>query len=283
MAFVQTVRRIQLGSELHRIREELGHSAEDVYKALPTWSVYKISRVENAKGACKVDEVRKLLDFYQAEDDLKAGLLDIAKNAGKQGWWISYTGAVGEGTVNLAALESEASAIKTYEASFIPGLMQTPDYARAVFTELGGLPPDAAEAKVEVRIARQSVLTRPGAPEVWAVIHEAALNVNAGSPDIMRAQLERLIQLSRLPNVNIQIMPAGCAFNPAMNGAFTILGFPYRPALDVVLVPAQATELWVEKRALVATYHAAFQKITAAGLPLDRSHAFITEQRDKIK
>ncbi|WP_406094886.1 DUF5753 domain-containing protein [Kitasatospora purpeofusca] len=179
MAFQQTVRRIQLGRELRRIREERKLPPEDVAKALPTWSVHKISR--------------------------------------------------------------------------------------------------------EVRMARQSVLTRPKPPEVWAVIHEAALKVKGGGADVMRAQMERLIQLTRLPNVNIQIMPSDCALNPGMNGALTILGFTYRPALDIALVAAQQTELWIEDRESVGEFHAAFQKITAEALPLDKSLAFITEQRDGIK
>lgn len=252
-------------------------------KALPNWSVYKISRAETAKGAVKVDDVAELLEFLKVSADLKAGLLDVAKNAAKQGWWVSYAGAVNDQTVNLASLEAEASAVKTYQPSFIPGLFQTPDYSRAIFTELGGFSEDEAEAKVDVRMARQSVLTRPKPPEVWAVIHEAALSVKGGGPGIMRAQLEQLIQATRRPNVNIQIMPADCALNPGMNGALTILGFPYRPALDIALVTAQKTELWIEDRESVEEFHATFQKITAEALPLDKSLAFITEKRDQIK
>ncbi|MET8623786.1 DUF5753 domain-containing protein [Kitasatospora sp. NPDC004669] len=283
MAFQQTVRRIQLGRELRRLREGRDLLPEDVAKALPAWSVYKISRAENAKGAVTTEAVRELLDFLEVDDDLKAGLLDIAKNASKQGWWVSYTGVVNDQTVNLASLEAEASAVKTYQPCFIPGLFQTPDYSRAIFTELGGFSEEEAEAKVEVRMARQSVLTRPKPPEIWAVIHEAALSVKGGGADVMRAQMERLIQLTRFPNVNIQIMPSDCALNPGMNGALTILGFPYRPALDVVLVAAQQTELWIEDRESVGEFHTTFQKITAEALPLDKSLAFITEKRDTIK
>ncbi|MGA5821576.1 DUF5753 domain-containing protein [Kitasatospora sp. NPDC094028] len=283
MAFQQTVRRIQLGRELRRLREQRDLLPEDVAKALPAWSVFKISRTENAKGAVKADDVAELLDFLEADADLKAGLIDIAKNASKQGWWVSYTGVVNEQTVNLASLEAEASAVKTYQPAFIPGLFQTPDYARAIFAELGGFSEDEAEAKVNVRTARQAVLTRPKPPQIWAVIHEAALSVKAGGPEVMRAQLERLIQLTRLSNVNIQIMPADCALNPGMNGALTILGFPYRPALDIALVAAQMTELWIEDRESVGEFHATFQKITAEALQLDKSLAFITEKRDAIK
>ncbi|MFC5668332.1 DUF5753 domain-containing protein [Kitasatospora misakiensis] len=283
MAFQQTVRRIQLGRELRRLREQRDLLPEDVARALPAWSVFKLSRAENAKGAVKADDVAELLDFLDVDADLKAGLIDIAKNASKQGWWVSYTGVVNEQTVNLASLEAEASAVKTYQPAFIPGLFQTPDYARAIFTELGGFSDDEAEAKVNVRMARQAVLTRPKPPQIWAVIHEAALSVKAGGPEVMRAQMERLIQLTRLSNVNIQIMPSDCALNPGMNGALTVLGFPYRPALDIALVAAQMTELWIEDRESVEEIHATFQKITAEALQLDKSLAFITEKRDAIK
>ncbi|MFJ8628562.1 helix-turn-helix domain-containing protein [Kitasatospora sp. NPDC093550] len=283
MAFQRTVRRIQLGNEFRRIREERGLLPEDVAKALPNWSVYKISRAENAKGAVKVEHAAELLDFLGVDDGQRAGLLDIAKNAPKQGWWLPYTGVVDEQTVDLASLESEASVIKTYQPFFIPGLFQTPDYARAIFTELGGFSDEEAQRRVDVRMARQAVLTRPRPPEIWAVIHEAALSVKGGGPDVMRAQMDRLIQVARFPNVNIQIMPSGCALNPAMNGALTILGFPYDPPLDVALVVAQQTEVWIEERRAVAEFHGTFQKITAEALPLDNSLAFITEKRDKIK
>ncbi len=183
----------------------------------------------------------------------------------------------------MILLETDASTYKTYEPAFIPGLFQTPEYARIVIERLRVRSGGTVDDLVQVRMARQHILTRPNPVQVWAVIHEAALCANANRPDIMAPQLDRLLTLSRLANVNIQVMPTGAAIHPGMSGAMALMGFPQRQDLDVVLVEGLMSSLWVEEPADVELYRGKFQAITAEALPVDSSLDFITAQRDKIK
>ncbi|GAB7185906.1 helix-turn-helix transcriptional regulator [Kitasatospora sp. Ki12] len=280
---VSTVRRRRLGEELRRLREQKKIAADTAADATGM-SLAKLNRIENARTAAKIEDVNKLLDHYGCDDaEFRAGLIAITKDGSKRGWWLSYRDVIDAYSTDLITLETEASAFKTYEPAFIPGLFQTADYARLVIDRLRTMKGGTVDDLVQVRLARQSILTRPNPVEVWAVIHEAALRANANRPDIMGPQLDKLLTLGRLANVNIQIMPAGAAIHPGMSGAFTLLGFPQRKDLDVVFVEGLLNAFWVEDPADVELYRAKFQEITAEALPVDSSLAFITAQREQIK
>ncbi|GAB2699139.1 helix-turn-helix domain-containing protein [Kitasatospora kifunensis] len=281
MALAQTVRRRQLGAELRRLREAKGLSAEEVSHNLPRWGVSKISRMENAKVAVREKEVAELLEFYEADAELTKILLEVTRNAAKRGWWQSYREVLTPRLSDLIALEAEASEIKLYETFFVPGLFQTADYARTVITQLGN-PAVGIDAQVEIRVARQSILTRPSPPEIWAVINEAALRARVGSPGVMAGQLERLVGLTHLSNVNIQVMPIDAAVHPGMDGAFTGINFPHQSGLDVVLVPTARSSLWIEDHSDVGRYKAIFQKVTAEALSLEKSLEFIIDLKDRL-
>ncbi|MEV0193261.1 helix-turn-helix transcriptional regulator [Kitasatospora purpeofusca] len=280
---VSTVRRRRLGEELRRLREQKKITAEAAADATGM-SQPKLNRIENARTAAKIEDVHKLLDYYGCDDDeFRAGLIAITKDGSKRGWWLSYRDAMNASALDLIVLETDASTLKTYEPAFIPGLFQTAEYARIVIDRLRTAPGGTVDDLVQVRMARQAILTRPNPVEVWAVIHEAALRTNAGRPDIMGPQLDKLVTLSRLPNVNIQIMPAGAAIHPGMSGALALMGFPQRRDLDVVFVEGLLNGLWVEDPADVELYRAKFQEITAEALSVDASLSFITAQRELIK
>lgn len=280
---VSTVRRRRLGGELRKLREARKLTAEVVAEATGM-SQPKLTRIENAHTAAKIEDVHKLLDFYGCDDEeYRAGLIAITKDGSKRGWWLSYRDVINATANDLIMLEADASTYKTYEPAFVPGLFQTPEYARIVIERLRIRSGGTVEDLVQVRMARQSILTRPNPVQVWAVVHEAALCSNANRPDIMAAQLDRLLTLSRLSNVNIQVMPAGAAIHPGMSGAFALMGFPQRQDLDVVLAEGLMSSLWVEDPADVELYRAKFQEITAEALSVDSSLDFITAQRDRIK
>ncbi|KJY30882.1 helix-turn-helix transcriptional regulator [Streptomyces sp. NRRL S-495] len=280
---VSTVRRRRLGGELRKLREQRKLTAEVVAEATGM-SQPKLTRIETAHTAAKIEDVNKLLDFYGCDDqDFRAGLIAITKDGSKRGWWLSYRDVINATANDLILLETDASTYKTYEPAFIPGLFQTPEYARIVIERLRVRSGGTVDDLVQVRMARQHILTRPNPVQVWAVIHEAALCANSNRPDIMAPQLDRLLTLSRLANVNIQVMPTNAAIHPGMSGAMALMGFPQRQDLDVVLVEGLISSLWVEEPADVELYRGKFQEITAEALPVDSSLDFITAQRDKIK
>ncbi|MFB7669053.1 helix-turn-helix domain-containing protein [Kitasatospora sp. NPDC056138] len=280
---ISTVRRRQLGGELRKLRELMKVSADTVAEATGL-SQPKINRIENARSAAKVEDVITLLDFYEVTDEkFRAGLIAITKDGSKRGWWLSYRDVISATAYDLIQLETEASTFKTYEPSFIPGLFQTADYARIVIERLGTRLHGTVEDQVQVRMARQSILTRPNPVQVWAVIHESALLSNATRPDIMVPQLDKLLTLSRYDNINLQVMPVGAAFHPGHAGPLALLGFPHRQDLDVVFLEGLLSSLWVEEPDDVELYRTKFVEITAEAMSRDDSLAFITEQRDKIK
>ncbi|MFD0410837.1 helix-turn-helix transcriptional regulator [Kitasatospora sp. NPDC127116] len=280
---VSTVRRRRLGGELRKLREERKLTAEVVAEATGM-SQPKLTRIETAHTAAKIEDVIKLLDYYGCDDeDYRAGLIAITKDGSKRGWWLSYRDVINATANDLILLEADATTYRTYEPAFIPGLFQTPEYARIIIERLRNRSGGTVEDLVQVRMARQSILTRPNPVQVWAVIHEAALCSNTNRPEIMVPQLERLLTLSGLSNVNIQVMPIGAAVHPGMYGAFTLMGFPQRKDLDVVLVEGMMSSLWVEDPTDVELCRSNFQEITAEAMSVDSSLAFITAQRDRIK
>ncbi|MFD4658275.1 DUF5753 domain-containing protein [Kitasatospora sp. NPDC058444] len=280
---VSTVRRRRLGEELRRLREQAMIAADTAADATGM-SLAKLNRIENARTAAKIEDVNKLLDHYGCDDeDFRASLIAITKDGSKRGWWLSYRDVINVSATDLIMLETEASTFKTYEPAFIPGLFQTAEYARLVIDRLRTTKTGTVDDLVQVRMARQSILTRPNPVEVWAVIHEAALRAIANRPDIMGPQLDKLLTLSRLANVNIQVMPAGAAIHPGMSGALALLGFPQRKDLDVVFVEGMLAGFWIEDPADVELYRAKFQEITAEALSVDSSLEFITAQRELIK
>ncbi|WP_224282733.1 helix-turn-helix transcriptional regulator [Streptomyces sp. LS1784] len=280
---VSTVRRRRLGEELRRLREQAMIAADTAADATGM-SLAKLNRIENARTAAKIEDVNKLLDHYGCDDEeFRASLIAITKDGSKRGWWLSYRDVINVSATDLIMLETEASTFKTYEPSFIPGLFQTAEYARLVIDRLRTTKTGTVDDLVQVRMARQSILTRPNPVELWAVIHEATLRAIANRPDIMGPQLDKLLTLSRLANVSIQVMPTGAAIHPGMSGSFALLGFPQRKDLDVVFVEGMLAGFWIEDPADVELYRAKFQEITAEALSVDSSIEFITAQRELIK
>ncbi|MFJ7907192.1 helix-turn-helix transcriptional regulator [Kitasatospora sp. NPDC096204] len=280
---VSTVRRRRLGEELRRLREQAMIAADTAAEATGM-SLAKLNRIENARTAAKIEDVNRLLDHYGCDDEeFRASLIAITKDGSKRGWWLSYRDVINASATDLITLETEASTFKTYQAAFIPGLFQTAEYARLVIDRLRTTNGGTVDDLVQVRMARQSILTRPNPVEVWAVVHETALRAIADRPDIMGPQLDKLLTLSRLANVNIQVMPAGAAIHPGMSGAFALLGFPQRKDLDVVFVEGLLAGFWVEDPTDVELYRAKFQEITAEALSVGSSIEFITAQRERIK
>ncbi|MFF8769097.1 helix-turn-helix domain-containing protein [Kitasatospora sp. NPDC015120] len=283
MAVQQTVRRRRLGAELVRLRDASGLNGEQVAAQVEGWSGTKLSRAENAKVAVKPDELARLLKFYNASEELTAILLDLARNGRKRGWWQSYNEALDDLATDFITLEADAASFSEYEQAFVPGLLQTADYAHAIIEALSADPDVNVEAAVEIRMARQVVLTRKDKPlELWAVIHESALRSNVGGDAVMADQLQRLLDRAKLPNVNIQIMPANAAVHPGMAGSFTIIGFPHQRDLDVVMIEGLLDGLWVEEPSKVEFFRTKFRQITAEAMPVEASLRFISEQKDRL-
>lgn len=250
-----TVRKILLGAELRRLREARGVSREAAGREIRA-SDSKISRIELGRVGFKQRDVEDLLTLYgvtgEAERD---ALLTMAREANAPGWWHHYTDVLPSWFEAYVGLEAAAERIRAYEVQFVPGLFQTEAYATAV-TRLGhaGATPEEVERRVRLRMTRQQLLERPGPPQLWAVVDEAALHRPIGGPDVMRDQLEHLIRLSERPNITLQVATFDSGGHAAEGGAFTILRFPEKDMPDVVYVEQLTSALYVDGRAEVDHY-----------------------------
>jgi len=258
-----TVRRILLGSQLRRLREEKGISRETAGYHIRA-SESKISRMELGRVSFKERDVADLLTFYQVTDEAdRAPLLALVREANTAGWWQSFNDVLPAWFQPYVGLEESAQLIRTYEVQFIPGLLQTEDYARAIITQGGsGLPVDTIERRVSVRVNRQKLLYRHNPPRLWVVVDEAALRRPIGGPKVMRAQIEHLVTLSELPNLTLQIMPFAFGGHAAEGGAFTILRFPEMDLPDVVYLEQLTSSSYLDKREEVDRYMEVYNRLS---------------------
>lgn len=281
-----TVRRRRLGSELRRLRESVGLKLDDVADrtSLPA---SKVSRIEQARIGVKTDDLSALLNLYGVDDASKREALHaMARQSSVRGWWQPYKDIISPAYADLISLEAEATSMRSFETLLIPGLLQTAAYARATISAINmTAPADRINALVEVRQARQSVLTTREQPlEFWAIIHEAALRPSiASQPQVMRDQLQRLLDLQQLPNVSIQVLTLDAAPHPGMAGSFAVLSFPESSDLDVVLVENLTSALYVEDTAEVSRYGSAFERLRAAAEPFDKTADLIERLKDTIQ
>ncbi|MFI6443438.1 helix-turn-helix domain-containing protein [Kitasatospora sp. NPDC050543] len=271
-----TVRRRRLGAELRRLRETLGMTAEEVAGRLMV-SQSKISRLENGRRSISQRDVRDLCDVYNVDDErVRAGLMEMAKESRQRGWWhefsdIPYSVYIG--------LEAEASSIRAYESSFVPGLLQTQEYAEAVVL---GTQPDtdatAVRRRVEVRLKRQSRINGENQlGSLWAVIDEAVLRREVGSKVVMRGQLRQLLELSERPNINLQVIPFSHGAHPGMTGTFSLLEFPESADSTVVYFEGVTSDLYLEKDADVRRYTGLYDHLRAAALSVAESRSLIAK------
>jgi transcriptional regulator with XRE-family HTH domain len=280
-----TVRKRRLGSELRRLREAAGLKLDDVAgrTSLPS---SKVSRIEQARIGIKADDLNSLLDLYDVADaDKRDALHSFARHGNIRGWWQTYRDTISPSYADLISLESDARSMRTYQSTLIPGLLQTPAYARATLDALSMTStPDEVDALVDVRIARQSVLTRREPLELWAVIHEAALRPRVKShPQIMKDQLRWLLDRKSLPQVSIQVLPLDAPPHVGMSGSFAMLSFPETADLDVAYLENLTSSLYVEDLAEVSRYGMAFERLRAAALPFDETADLIERLKDTIK
>lgn len=271
------MRRRRLAAELRRLRTDARLTVEDVAGRLQ-WPASKVSRIENRQVGVSPRDLRKLLDLYLVEDRAyREQLLDIGRRATERGWWQSYSGLL-PALGNLIGLEAEAATIRTYEPELIPGLLQTGDYARAVIR--AGYPADTMEQidrRVEIRLERQEVLTRPDPPppKVSIVLNEGVLARRVGSPEVMRGQLEHLIRERDRGNVVIQVLPFSTGEHPAMVGPFTMLTFLDAADPGVVNVENVLGALAMEQPEEIRAYEDVWSALQARAASPDDSRAVI--------
>jgi transcriptional regulator with XRE-family HTH domain len=265
-----TVRRRRLGNELRRLRLSAGVTIDQVAKHLEC-SESKISRIETGQVTALPRDVSDMLKLYEVGGDQQDELMQLAREARKKGWWHAYGGVPPRSA--YIGFEAAAERISTYEPMVVPGLLQTPAYARTVIrTTYPNLSAEDIEQRIRVLGVRQALLKQEDPLTVQAVLDEAVLRRPIGGPETMRAQLLRLAEAAELPTVTIQVMPLRVGEHMGLCGAFTILSFwePTQP--NVVYLEDTTRESFLEAEEETRQYELAFEQLCGAALRPDASY-----------
>ena len=273
-----TVPRMLVGIQLHRFREAAGITPDQAAYEIRA-SRSKISRMENGLVRFKERDVTDLLTLYGITDEkTRSGLVTLTRQANTAGWWSRYGDIMADWFQAYLGLETAASVIRTFELQFVHGLFQTEDYARAV-TMLGHTtaPAEEIDRRVSLRLKRQDLLNGPTPPQVWSVIDEGALRRPVGGSAVMRAQLERLVEMSKLRHVTIQVVPFSRGGHAAAGGSFTVLRFSEPEVPDVVYIEQLTSALYLDKHEDVEHYLEVMNHLSTEALTPTQSAKFITE------
>jgi transcriptional regulator with XRE-family HTH domain len=272
-----------VGARLRRLRTEMGMTREEAAEAIRS-SEWKIHRLENGQVGFKDRDIVDLLRLYEVTDPEEvAEFVTLAREANTPGWWRHYGDLLPSWFRTYVDLEAAAALIRTYEGQFVPGLLQTDEYMRAVVQ--GAHLEDEDEdlgRRVRLRMARQTLLTREQPPRLWAVVDEAALRRPVGGRGVMRGQLERLLEASKLPNVTLQVLPFAAGAHPAMVGSFSILRFADQELPDVVYLEHLTSASYLNKSEEVDRYLHVMESICVRAAPPERTVELLGNILDEL-
>jgi transcriptional regulator with XRE-family HTH domain len=267
--------RIQLGARLRRLRQARGISREAAGYEI-RGSESKISRMELGRVPFKERDVADLLRLYGVGESESGTLLSLARRANAPAWWRQFGEVVPPWYLSYLGLEEAASLIRAYEAHSVPGLLQTPDYARAVLQrEHGAASSREIDRRVELRCTRQRVLTRAEPPQFWAVLDEAVLRREVGGPAVMRAQVQALLAASELPTVRLQIVRFHQGSATPAGFPFVILRFSEPELPDVVYVEQLTGAVYLDKPGDVEHYAVAMERTCLEAEPPENTPAIL--------
>ena len=266
----------RLAAELRRAREQANLTGSQAAKKLK-WSAGKLSKIEKTETKrITSGDLDKMLDLYKVNDPrTREAMHALAKDAKLRGWWSKYKDVFGDRA--LPDFEAEASVIRTFTTQTVPGLLQTPEYAEAIFRGGRYVSPEEIRRRLEFRMERREVLTRFRPVQLRAVIDEAALRRQIGDIKTMREQLDHLLYMAQLPNIDIQVLPFSAGAHAALAAPFTILEFTDPLDTPIVYVGTVTDALFIEEADDVTQYSVTFGDVQGSSLSTARSAAFIKE------
>lgn len=276
------LRRWQLGETLRQLREEAGFTHDQVVAALrggpDKWSRPKLSRIENREQGVRPRELERLLDVYRVTDpELRATLVEMAGVSRNRGWVVDIRKTLPQEFYRFLDWESALVASRQFQTLLVPGLLQTPDYARALIAGIDpGLAQDEIERRVAARIARQQILTRDTPPQLHLILDTGVLERPVRSAQVMRTQLRRLAEAAETPNIVVQILAKSVGASPALEGPFSILT-PPEPMPDIGYSECPGRAVYVEDRDAVRALTLRFGILSEQALPPIQSAQVITD------
>lgn len=278
-----TVRLRRLAAELRRLRAGSGLSRETVSERTGV-NVVTLYRIETARTKPQLRTLNTLVNTYGVAADLRDYLTSLCRDAGQQGWLRPYHTDLPEEYTAYISFEDEAAGVSNYESLFIPGLLQTEDYARAVIRGvLTTATPTQVEDRVRARIERQQVLTKDAPLKFWAVIDEACLHRLVGGVAVMHCQLQALEAATTTPNITLQVIPFSAGAHPGMPGSFVLMTFADPMDMDLIYIDSMAGDLFLESDADISRYTTMFDTLRAVALGPDDSRALISQLTHRMK
>jgi transcriptional regulator with XRE-family HTH domain len=276
-----TVGQIVLGKRLQDLREKSGLSPEQAARALRV-NQTTVRRMEKAEVGLKLLYVEKLLQTYGVERAEIEDFLSLAEEANQPGWWHNFRDVVPDWFSVYVSLEGAAKRIRAYEPHWIPGLLQTEEYVRALLA-IGFPDADREELdrRVALRMERQALLTRTeDPPHLWAVMDEAVLRRHVGGPEVMRGQIERLLEAAEQPNVTLQVVPFATGPYLGCSGHFQIFRFQIPELPDIVYAEGLTSAVYMDQRAEVAAHLQALDRVCEQAATPEGTEVFL---RDMLK
>lgn len=265
-----TMRMRQLGMELRRLRDLAGKNQTQAGAWINKTDT-TISKYETGARRIDVGNLRSLCQLYDVEATHAAFLELLARESGERGWWAAFGSTVPHWFADFLGMETVATEVWTYESEPFPGLLQTDEYAKAVF------PTHSADRFTKLRETRQKRLVDEDPLVLRAVLNETVLCRVVGGPEVMRRQIRHVIDTAQLPNVTVQVLPFSVGYHPAMTGSFTALRFPEVPMMNTVYVQIQGGALYVEKPPDVDRYTATFERLAELALDEARTISFLEQ------
>lgn len=261
-ASTPTVRLRRLASELRKLRAATGLTRDQVTESTGINGV-TLYRLEAAKARPQARTLRALLDLYKADEQLRDELKAILKESAERSWLHSFEPEIPDQYAAYIGFEQEAQRLLNFESLFVPGLLQTEDYARAVIR--GTLPTatrDEVEGRLEARLRRQALLAREKPPHLWTIIDEAVIRRHVGGCDVMRAQLRKLHDVAEEPTITLQVVQFGGGAHPGMHGSFTVMQFGEGNS-DIIYIESMTNDLFLENESDIRRYSLVFEHLRA--------------------
>lgn len=276
------VRRRQLAQDLRRHRLAAGRTIEDVARHLECSSA-KVSRIENGVVKVGIQDLKAILRLYRVDAATRAEMLGLVREARNRGWWHEFADVVPPRSATFYGLEDGASSDEQHCTSLVPGLLQTPAYARALMRSAPGVTAAVVERRLELRLRRQQLLDRAQPPRLHVVLDEAVLHRRVGGRAVLAEQLAHLLACSERPSVTVQVAEFGAPTHPAIGVSFTVFGFADRPDNPVVFREQLDANSFLDQPDQVAVYTAALTAARAAASTPERSHELIAAQLARLR
>ncbi|MEW2286481.1 helix-turn-helix transcriptional regulator [Streptomyces sp. NPDC047841] len=278
-----TVGQVVLGRRLLDLRERAGLKREEAARVLRV-APATVRRMETAEVSLKIPYLQLLLKAYGVPDDEAEIFVQLAEEANKPGWWQRFHDILPGWFSMYVSLEGAAGLIRSYEPHFVPGLLQTEDYARGVLKSgaVGQTSPEDIERHVALRMQRQQLLTRPDAPRFWVVMDETALRRPVGGPEVMRAQIDKLLQATELPHVTLQVAPFAHGPHPGTYGPFVLFRFAMPELPDMVYSEYLTGAVYLDARTEVATHLEVMDRMAAQAATAQRTKEILRDLRKEL-